>query len=67
MKTSNAVKKLESNGFKIVTNGSFYSAKKDDVLVTFTSTNGKTKTNGFSWASGSSCAETFGLTLAQVV
>jgi hypothetical protein len=67
MKASNAVAKLEKAGFTVITNDSYYTAKKADVIVEFVaSQKGEVKTRGFSWKSGTSCATTYGMSLAQV-
>ena len=60
MKLTNAIKKLEKAGYKIATNGSFYSAFLDGSEITFTAYEGKTSKFCYSHTSG---CETFGLTL----
>lgn len=68
MKVTNAIAKLEKAGFNVLTNGAFHTAKKDDVIVDFVSSQkGEVKTTGFSYSSGTSCAPTYGMTLAQVI
>ncbi len=66
MKLANAIKKLETAGYKIATNGSFYSAYLDGTEITFTST-GDGNTSKFSCEYPSSCSATYGMTLKSAM
>lgn len=59
MKTETAIEKLTKAGYKIATNGTFYSAYLDGTEITFTSSNGET--------SKFSCNNIFGLTLKKAM
>lgn len=59
MKLENAIEKLEKAGYKIATNGTFYSAFLDGTEITFTAHDEKT--------SKFACGNIFGLTLKKAM
>ena len=65
MKLENAIKKLKNAGYKIETNGTFYSAFLDGTEITFTAF--ENKTSKFTCLYPSSCSCTFGLTLKNAM
>lgn len=67
MKLSNAIKKLKSEGWDIISNKGTYIAAKSDSEISFFVNPGSDKCSRFTFDSSNSCAPTYGMSLKAAI
>lgn len=67
MKLSKAIKKLETEGWDVISNKGTYIAAKNDSEISFFVNPGSDKCSRFTFDSSSSCAPTYGMSLKAAI